>query len=336
MQEAARVWFEKYEADYPSFKDAANEARQQVVDALSGRVLNVQLVEARAKAPESVAEKIERKGYASPSRHFDDLIGVRVITLFEHSIDDAVGRLRSRFDVDEKRSANKTKDLKLRQVGYRSSHLIVRVRKSGDGPAAKVLKRSRVEIQVRSVISHAWAEIEHSLRYKVGDGIPESLARRFDALAGTLELVDREFSSIAKDTADAVVQLAGRYSSGIDLHQSLSAVQLLAALRAFRPRARKLGADDLYLPIEDAFRLAKLLEEVGIRTVGELASELLTSEVSRGIEQYASIAPGGIEPEEASGLVVVATAIGLRDREVFSRTGAAKDTILRESLGLTV
>ena len=55
-----------------------------------------------------------------------------------------------------------------------------------------------MQVQVRTVLQHAWAEFEHAIRYK--GTIPEEhgpdLDRRFTLAAGLLELADREFSMI--------------------------------------------------------------------------------------------------------------------------------------------
>ncbi len=55
-----------------------------------------------------------------------------------------------------------------------------------------------MQVQIRTVLQHAWAEFEHDIRYK--GTIPEEhvpdLDRRFTLAAGLLELADREFSQI--------------------------------------------------------------------------------------------------------------------------------------------
>jgi hypothetical protein len=45
-------------------------------------------------------------------------------------------------------------------------------------------------------MQHAWAEIEHDIRYKSTASIPKAISRRFMTLAGMLEVADREFQAI--------------------------------------------------------------------------------------------------------------------------------------------
>ena len=47
-----------------------------------------------------------------------------------------------------------------------------------------------MEIQIRTVMQHAWAEIEHDLGYKSKEDIPDKYRRQFSILAGLIELAD--------------------------------------------------------------------------------------------------------------------------------------------------
>lgn len=325
-------WLTRYTSEYDEYEAAAEEVKTQISDALKGQSLNIHLIESRAKAPDSVAEKIERRGYGRPAQQFDDLLGARIITLFDHSVVEVVRKLRGKFDVDEKRSSDKTARLNLRQVGYRSHHLVLKARATGMTPVAHVLRKTLVEVQVRSVISHAWAEIEHSLRYKIGEGIPIDLARRFDALAGTLELVDREFTGIEAATVKLVRQKADRYRSLDDFHDALSTIQLLAALICKRPAMKGLGPDNLPLPIEDAFKLAKVLVRCGIPDAGSLMQALDSNETAAIVRRYAESVGFPLEPEEASGIVVLGAIIGQKDMQMFKKVDAFSDPPLLEAL----
>jgi hypothetical protein len=52
------------------------------------------------------------------------------------------------------------------------------------------------EVQVRTILQHAWAEIEHDIQYKAVATLPSQVSRRFSALAGLIEIADREFQAI--------------------------------------------------------------------------------------------------------------------------------------------
>lgn len=330
----AERWLERYRQEFKLYELAADEIESQVRQSLDGQTINVHLITARAKSVDSVSEKIQRQSYGRPGNQFDDLLGVRIITLFDHSVVDVVKRIRSRFDVEESRSSNKSDKLHLRQVGYRSHHLVIKTRAPGRGPAASILKDTYIEVQIRSVIAHSWAEIEHSLRYKIGDGIPNDLGRRFDALAGTLELVDREFSNIEQETVKIVGNKVLRYSEHMDLDDSLSTIQLLGALRCSRPDMKSLGPKNLVLAIEDAFRFAKILVRCNISNVAELLTALQDNRVYAAIDTYSDLLSNRFDPSETSGIAVLGIVIGLRSPNEFNRVQAFADPKLQESLGL--
>lgn len=83
------------------------------------------------------------------------------------------------------------------RFGYLSLHFIARL---SDGRVELVeyrrFKGLRFEIQIRSILQHAWAEIEHDLGYKSASGVPAEVRRRFARVSGLLELADSEFCAI--------------------------------------------------------------------------------------------------------------------------------------------
>ena len=66
-------------------------------------------------------------------------------------------------------------------------------------PEYCLFDKMKCEIQVRTILQHAWAEIEHDVVYKSLGEIPFRVRRRFACLAGLLEIADREFESLRQD-----------------------------------------------------------------------------------------------------------------------------------------
>jgi ppGpp synthetase/RelA/SpoT-type nucleotidyltranferase len=94
-----------------------------------------------------------------------DVIGVRVITTYAHGVQAVADRLRSKYEVDERNSVDKTSALNVDRFGYRDIHLVLRLGKTGElGCIREILEKVKIEVQIRSVLEHAWAEIEHELR----------------------------------------------------------------------------------------------------------------------------------------------------------------------------
>ena len=85
------------------------------------------------------------------------------------------------------------------RFGYASRHLLVSLDPAREGqPAYEPLRGRQAQVQIRTVLQHAWAEFEHDIRYKgtIPDEHVPDFDRRFTLAAGLLELADREFSTI--------------------------------------------------------------------------------------------------------------------------------------------
>lgn len=126
-----------------------------------------------------------------------DLAGIRVITLIESDVQKVCTLIESMFNVHKADSVNKSENLGEEKVGYRSVHFVCDVGKvRGDLPEFSAYKGLCFEIQVRTALEHAWAEIEHDRGYKLGGKLPSHLNRRFKLLSGLLESADLEFNRL--------------------------------------------------------------------------------------------------------------------------------------------
>ena len=86
------------------------------------------------------------------------------------------------------------------QFGYRSTHYSVRLLPDrAHLPEWRDFAQLRAEIQIRTVLQHAWAAISHALQYKREFEVPSQFRRRLSRLAGMLELADEEFTGVRRD-----------------------------------------------------------------------------------------------------------------------------------------
>ncbi len=186
--------------------------------ALDSQNIKVASIEGRAKSVESFGEKALRQStidpnqpkYKDPLNEITDQAGIRIITFFPKTIDDIDRVINAEFLVHEK--SDKADTLKQNgRLGYQSVHYLISL-----GANRAVLaeysqfKDLVAEIQVRTILQHAWAEIEHDIRYKSLETAPLSIQRRFISLAGLLELADREFQAIHDE--DKSLRQAARMS----------------------------------------------------------------------------------------------------------------------------
>jgi len=154
----------------------------------------------RCKERASLSRKLAKpdKRYATLSE-VTDVAAVRIITYFPEDVDAVATIIEDEFRIDSDNSTDKRKYSDPERFGYASLHYVgqfseARCRLAEYSPFAPL----KFEIQVRSILQHAWAEIEHDLGYKSKAGVPRAIRRRFSRIAGLLELADDEFAAIRK------------------------------------------------------------------------------------------------------------------------------------------
>jgi hypothetical protein len=91
------------------------------------------------------------------------------------------------------------------------------------------------EVQVRSILEHAWAEIDHEVRYKSGVDYPEDVRRRFAAIAGALEILDHEFFDLRDVRNGLIISYRDRYLAGEDGRRRFDVARLLGFMEAVQP-----------------------------------------------------------------------------------------------------
>lgn len=192
-----------YATEWPRLAEVVDDVVDLITRLLDDTGINYLSVSGRAKSVASFATKAHRTVdgqlvFADPLREITDQVGLRVITYTHGDVALVADQLADQLVVlDDRDMGRETADEG--RWGYASRHLLVRLPETVDPGRHLDLARDRtIQIQLRTVLQHAWAEFEHDVRYK--GTVPEEQApdldRRFTLAAGLLELADREFSTI--------------------------------------------------------------------------------------------------------------------------------------------
>lgn len=236
-----------YDQHRPTLEAVAQQLEGALAELLQKNGLTVQSVTARVKAKESLRQKLAR-----PDRTYHqlydvtDLVGLRVVAYFEDDVDLVARLIEGHFLVDFTRSTDKQRFRDAQRFGYRSLHYVCALADGAPDPDF------RFEIQVRTALQHAWAEIEHDLGYKA-ESVPPALRRRFSRVASLLEIADQEFIALRREL--------GRYQ---------------AAVRAApEGQVAELTVDVLSLDGLTRAPQVRALDEVVARALGRPASEEL-------------------------------------------------------------
>jgi hypothetical protein len=78
-----------------------------------------------------------------------------------------------------------------------SVHYIATLKGEHVGPRYDDLKGIRFEIQARTIVMDAWANVSHYLDYKGESSVPEDLRKDFFALSGLFYVADQHFEIFA-------------------------------------------------------------------------------------------------------------------------------------------
>ena len=201
--------------DYDSLVEKYRRIREIVYERLEYELTrsNIKIMQLpwRIKTWDSIEEKWTRKAdkYLNVSE-ITDLLGFRIICYFSSQVDEAAEIIRDIFDVDKDMSCDKRTMISPNSFGYISLHIICSLK--NDGSVPEELAGLKFEIQLKSILQHAWAEIEHDLGYKSAIEIPRDMRREFARIAGLLEIADEAFDKIKTKLGNAFM----KYSPAVE------------------------------------------------------------------------------------------------------------------------
>lgn len=191
--------FDEKKDRYESF---AKSIRSLLNSLILNEGINIHTISSRVKGRESLENKIKNKGSYNEIDDITDIVGLRIITHYADEVDLIAKIIETEFKVDKPNSVDKRMSLEPDRFGYLSVHYIIELDQHRKKLKEHMLyKDFKAEIQIRSILQHTWAEIEHDIGYKSSIEVPNPIKRQFSRLAGLLELADIEFINIKKSIA---------------------------------------------------------------------------------------------------------------------------------------
>jgi putative GTP pyrophosphokinase len=220
-------WYSQNKAIYEALCRRVESIIREVLDL---ETINYYSVTSRPKSIESYRLKASKGTYRDPRSEIMDMAGVRVITYTDSDAKRVFEVTKSTFDLYPTLSSDKTEELGVDKVGYRSFHCIATLGKERlKLPENRLFRHLRFEIQIRTILQHAWAEFEHDRNYKFKGLLPKNLRRRLSLVAGNLESIDREFDNLSKEIDAYSAEVEQRTSKG-DLAIPIDSLSLTAYL----------------------------------------------------------------------------------------------------------
>ena len=196
---------EKYEAYNPYF----NYIMSEIVKILQSNVslMAQPTYKSRVKSFDSYYKKILRLKPETVQEEktlicLTDMMGIRMICAFLEDINIAVEQLKKIFDIKEVEIKGSNNNFK--EFGYESVHVLIKIPNEIKTKVEKKFKgldnlddELVCEIQIRTILQDAWAEVEHELIYKTEfNPFDIPLRRKLASINASLTLADITFQEI--------------------------------------------------------------------------------------------------------------------------------------------
>ncbi len=203
----------QYSNQYEHYKDYSENISKLLSLFLKIGKINFHSINFRTKDIYSLKQKIKRKSLAGKIYQslddISDLSGVRIILFFNDDLKKVLNIIEKEFFVFVKDNLDKpfVKILNENDSGYTSTHRIVKHNKTREKlNEYRYFSGMKCEIQVRTVLQHAWAEIEHGIGYK------NNISRK---------LSSKEVKQIFRDTSKLLNEADNNFSEIRTIHNSI-------------------------------------------------------------------------------------------------------------------
>ena len=209
----------------------------------------------RVKTRSAVEGKLEKyRDRFKSITDITDLVGLRIICYFQDDVDRIAECLTELFNVVEIR--DKRVKANISEFGYLSLHYICTLKDVEQYPES--LRSIRFEIQIRTVLQHAWAQIEHDLGYKSHFGVSSPIRRKFSRMAGLLEIADEQFMDLRDSSKEYTeeIQKAIREDRGDQI------VIDNVSLKEYMENSRFI--EDFFNAFSEKINIAIFMDDIGI------------------------------------------------------------------------
>ncbi len=183
-----------YDRYRPEYEKKLHRIHRKIRKLLINSEINF-TIKYRLKMFDSYFEKLIRlRNMNEDPIELSDFIGIRIICPFLEDLDEIEGLISGEFNVVEiERKGEKNS---FREFSYDSIHLLIDIPRR-DIPASMPYVRDVCEIQLRTILQEAWAEVEHELIYKANFSLLNaSIKRKLASLNASLTLSDIIFQEI--------------------------------------------------------------------------------------------------------------------------------------------
>jgi putative GTP pyrophosphokinase len=203
---------DKILAEFDGRKDflltVCEKTKTLIEEFLEDAQIRFQSVQGRVKNRDKLKKKYldESKNYKQLD-DIKDLAALRLITYYEDEVDAAAKVIQAEFDIDRENSVDK-RETDPDKFGYYAINYVCKypVRRTSQTEYKK-FEGVWFEVQITSILRHAWSEIEHPW-YDLKEAFPPEIKRRFARMSALLEIAESEFLALRKLQSDYTRSIA--------------------------------------------------------------------------------------------------------------------------------
>jgi len=238
-------------------------------------------IEGRTKDVPNFISKLRRKSYNDPLVEVTDFSGIRIVLFYLDDVERVGEMIQRNFALDEDHSVDKRALMDPDRFGYQSVHHVVQLSPERAAlPEWSEFADLSAEIQIRTVLQHAWGAISRKLAYASVREAPRDLQRSLNRLSALLELADEQFLDIRNARKEIEQQYDREVERGnLDLAVDESSLDIYlresgvadriteVVEEAGSPTAPPLTEEEAHEEMRD---LLTILDRLGITRIAEL------------------------------------------------------------------
>lgn len=210
-------------AAQPSLNCWGTFVKKSIERISSEQNINLQILSSRVKEVESAVGKLSRKSYQNPQKDMTDLVGVRAVCLLSPDVEKLCSALDGvAWDIQKSRDTSKEYEEAPDKFGYQSHHFEVRAKSDHTINSVVIPAGTCCELQIRTLMQHAYAEVVHDSIYKSSWKVPSRAVRFVSSSAALIETADHLFcetmnilESESKVRGEFLEELTALYDSKI-------------------------------------------------------------------------------------------------------------------------
>ncbi|HDR4373210.1 TPA: RelA/SpoT domain-containing protein [Bacillus cereus] len=201
IQRGLQKFREDYKENKGIFEDFGNSVEDILKKLLNKHSFQYQIVSSRVKTLQSIEKKIGSGGLSASIENLinmDDVIGCRVIFYLESDIERFINLIYEEFSVEKN-------NLRYSVDDYNALHLVIKLNPEKlEVTEYKKFINLKCEIQLTTVLYHAWSEMAHNIIYKIPEELSEFDERSFDILKNEFGEVMKEYIKPANYSFESI------------------------------------------------------------------------------------------------------------------------------------